>query len=94
MKRSNLRISGLITMALLAECGVPAAGAGEGATPKPAGGPAAVESAVAASFNPVKFDARQWVGIAKDAGMKYIAITVPDVAPSDADTVIALSMEN
>ena len=30
---------------------------------------------VAASFNPVKFDARQWVKLAKDAGMKYIAIT-------------------
>src|SRR5688500_3342906 len=26
-------------------------------------------------FNPVKFDARQWVRIAKDAGMKYIVIT-------------------
>jgi len=26
-------------------------------------------------FNPVKFDAKQWVKIAKDAGMKYIVIT-------------------
>ena len=26
-------------------------------------------------FNPVKFDARRWVEIAKDAGMKYIVIT-------------------
>ena len=26
-------------------------------------------------FNPVKFDAKQWVGIAKNAGMKYIVIT-------------------
>jgi len=26
-------------------------------------------------FNPVKFDARQWVAIAKDAGMKYLVIT-------------------
>ena len=26
-------------------------------------------------FNPVKFDAKQWVAIAKDAGMKYIVIT-------------------
>jgi len=26
-------------------------------------------------FNPVKFNARQWVGIAKQAGMKYIVIT-------------------
>ncbi len=27
------------------------------------------------SFNPEKFDAKEWVGIAKDAGMKYIVIT-------------------
>lgn len=27
------------------------------------------------AFNPVKFDAKQWVQIAKDAGMKYIVIT-------------------
>jgi alpha-L-fucosidase len=26
-------------------------------------------------FNPVKYNARQWVGIAKNAGMKYIVIT-------------------
>ena len=26
-------------------------------------------------FNPVKFDAKRWVAIAKDAGMKYIVIT-------------------
>jgi alpha-L-fucosidase len=26
-------------------------------------------------FNPVKFDAREWVRIAKDAGMKYMVIT-------------------
>jgi alpha-L-fucosidase len=29
----------------------------------------------AGQFNPVKFDAKQWVQIAKDAGMKYIVIT-------------------
>ena len=29
----------------------------------------------ARQFNPVEFDARKWVGIAKDAGMKYIVIT-------------------
>ncbi|MGB2845556.1 MAG: alpha-L-fucosidase [Candidatus Aminicenantaceae bacterium] len=29
----------------------------------------------APQFNPVKFDAKQWVEIAKDAGMKYIVIT-------------------
>ncbi len=30
---------------------------------------------LAAQFNPVKFDARRWVQIAKDAGMQYIVIT-------------------
>ena len=30
---------------------------------------------LAAQFNPVKFDADQWVQLAKDAGMKYIVIT-------------------
>lgn len=29
----------------------------------------------ASQFNPVEFDARKWVKIAKDAGMKYIVIT-------------------
>lgn len=29
----------------------------------------------APQFNPVKFDARQWVNLAKNAGMKYIVIT-------------------
>jgi alpha-L-fucosidase len=29
----------------------------------------------AKQFNPVKFDARQWVAIAQDAGMKYLVIT-------------------
>src|SRR5215470_5312347 len=29
----------------------------------------------AAQFNPVKFNAAEWVRIAKDAGMKYIVIT-------------------
>jgi alpha-L-fucosidase len=29
----------------------------------------------AAQFNPVKFDAAQWVGLAKAAGMRYIVIT-------------------
>ena len=29
----------------------------------------------ASQFNPVKFDAKQWVTTAKDAGMKYIVIT-------------------
>ncbi len=30
---------------------------------------------LAPKFNPVKFDARQWVRLAKEAGMKYIVIT-------------------
>jgi len=29
----------------------------------------------AAEFNPVEFDAAEWVGLAKDAGMKYMVIT-------------------
>lgn len=29
----------------------------------------------AAQFNPVKFNARQWVSLAKEAGMKYLVIT-------------------
>jgi alpha-L-fucosidase len=29
----------------------------------------------AGQFNPVKFDAKQWVGLAKEAGVKYIVIT-------------------
>ncbi|NOY81129.1 MAG: glycosyl hydrolase [Kiritimatiellaeota bacterium] len=32
-------------------------------------------AALAKQFNPVKFDADEWVRIAKDAGMKYIVIT-------------------
>ncbi|MCX6335549.1 MAG: alpha-L-fucosidase, partial [Bacteroidia bacterium] len=30
---------------------------------------------VAATFNPVQFNAREWVALAKNAGMKYIIIT-------------------
>ena len=30
---------------------------------------------LASTFNPVKFDAREWVAIAKSAGMRYITIT-------------------
>ena len=29
----------------------------------------------APQFNPVKFDAKKWVGLAKEAGMKYLVIT-------------------
>ncbi|MDD5707718.1 MAG: alpha-L-fucosidase, partial [Kiritimatiellae bacterium] len=31
--------------------------------------------ALAGRFNPVKFDARAWVGLAKRAGMKYLIVT-------------------
>ena len=37
--------------------------------------PVAEYEKLAAKFNPVKFDADQWVQIAKRAGMKYIVIT-------------------
>ena len=37
--------------------------------------PVAKYAAYARDFNPVKFDATEWVRIAKDAGMKYIVIT-------------------
>ncbi|MBI5690487.1 MAG: alpha-L-fucosidase [Verrucomicrobia bacterium] len=37
--------------------------------------PIADYSALTAQFNPVKFDAEEWVLLAKAAGMKYIAIT-------------------
>jgi alpha-L-fucosidase len=37
--------------------------------------PAAEYESLVPRFNPVKFDAREWVRIAKDAGMKYIVIT-------------------
>ena len=30
-------------------------------------------------FNPVKFDARQWARIAKDAGMKYVVLTTKHI---------------
>ena len=30
---------------------------------------------LAGQFNPVRFDAREWVGLARDAGMKYLTIT-------------------
>src|SRR5437667_7532575 len=37
--------------------------------------PAAEYETLLPQFNPVKFDARQWVEIARDAGMKYVVIT-------------------
>ena len=37
--------------------------------------PIAEYEKLAAKFNPVKFDADEWVKVAKDAGMRYIVIT-------------------
>ena len=37
--------------------------------------PVAEYAKLAESFNPVKFNAEEWVAIAKNAGMKYITIT-------------------
>ena len=37
--------------------------------------PGPVYERFAPQFNPVKFDARQWVALAKQAGMKYLVIT-------------------
>src|SRR5512146_1476386 len=37
--------------------------------------PSAEYEKFATGFNPVKFDATQWVQLAKDAGMKYLVIT-------------------
>ena len=37
--------------------------------------PAVEYRALAKQFNPVKFNPQEWVGIAKNAGMKYITIT-------------------
>jgi len=37
--------------------------------------PAAEYATIAKSFNPTKFNAKQWAQIAKDAGMKYMVVT-------------------
>src|SRR5882724_798187 len=37
--------------------------------------PSAAYEKLAPQFNPVKFDAKSWVAVAKAAGMKYIVIT-------------------
>ena len=37
--------------------------------------PAAEYEKLAAFFNPIRFDADEWVKLAKDAGMRYITIT-------------------
>ena len=37
--------------------------------------PIAYEKALVPQFNPVKFDAKQWADIARDAGMQYVVIT-------------------
>lgn len=52
-------------------------GIGEWIMKKAPGGPIPVKEyeKLTLKFNPVKFDANQWVKLAKDAGMKYIVIT-------------------
>ena len=37
--------------------------------------PVAEYETLATTFDPVRFDAREWVRLAKDAGMRYIVIT-------------------
>lgn len=37
--------------------------------------PVADYTGLASEFNPVKFDAKKWISVAKEAGMKYIVIT-------------------
>ena len=54
--------------------GRPVAGIGEWIMNR-ANIPVAEYEQLAAQFNPVKFDADQWVQMAQDAGMKYIVIT-------------------
>ena len=57
--------------------------------------PIAYEKALVPQFNPVKFDAREWARIAKDAGMGYVVITTKhhdgfalwDSAVSDYDVM-------
>jgi alpha-L-fucosidase len=54
--------------------GQPVAGAGEWIMNR-AKIPVSEYEQLATQFNPVKFNAEEWVAIAKDAGMKYITIT-------------------
>jgi len=37
--------------------------------------PVAEYATLAENFNPVKFDAKEWINVAKEAGMKYIVVT-------------------
>jgi alpha-L-fucosidase len=59
--------------------------------------PIAEYEPLAKQFNPVKFDAKQWVAVAKDAGMRYVVVTSKhhdgfcmwDTAVTDYDVVDA-----
>src|SRR6187551_2755186 len=55
--------------------GEPVKGAGEWIMHTAKIPPKEYEETLVPQFNPVKFDAKKWVAIAKGAGMKYIVIT-------------------
>jgi alpha-L-fucosidase len=55
--------------------GKPVGGVGEWLLQNARIDPIAYEKALLPQFNPVKFDAREWARIAKDAGMGYVVIT-------------------
>jgi alpha-L-fucosidase len=61
--------------------------------------PIAEYKKLAANFNPVKFNAAEWVAVAKAAGMKYItfsqkdgvfSVTLPKDAPDPVASVVCL----
>ena len=57
--------------------------------------PAADYAKVAQRFNPAEFDAREWVRIAKSAGMRYIMITsVRTTWLVSTWTLVALNVRN
>jgi alpha-L-fucosidase len=75
--------------------GKPVGGVGEWLLQNAKIDPIAYEKALLPQFNPVKFDAREWARIAKDAGMGYVVITTKhhdgfalwDSASSDYDVM-------
>ena len=75
--------------------GKPVGGVGEWLLQNARIDPIAYEKTLLPQFNPVKFDAREWARIAKDAGMGYVVITTKhhdgfalwDSAASDYDVM-------